>query len=89
MFDTEQITELSLLFTVIEPFLLCNLKWVQQCAVQVGKRDAMGWVHGKATKRRKRESVYTLVGEKISAAKILWCVFVLRQISEEHSTSEG
>ncbi|KAG0604904.1 hypothetical protein M758_9G018000 [Ceratodon purpureus] len=39
---------------------------------EVGKREEIGRVHGKASKRRRKESVYALVGEKITAAKILW-----------------
>jgi len=46
-------------------------------AVQGGKRDEIGRVHGNASKRRRKELVYALMGEKITAAKILWCVIVL------------
>lgn len=58
-------------------------------AVQVGKMDEFGRVHGKAFKRRKRESVYALVGEKITAAKILWYVIVLLQIYDDYDVCEG
>lgn len=42
--------------------------------VQVGKRDEIGRLYWSASKRKKRDPVYTLVGEKIIAAKTLWCV---------------
>lgn len=45
-------------------------------AVQVGKREDVGRVHGIAIKRRRTESVYALVLEKIIAAKILWYVIL-------------
>lgn len=48
------------------------LEFAAAVLFEVGKRDEIGRLYWSASKRKKRDPVYTLVGEKIIAAKTLW-----------------